>query len=92
MVSTSEMQNQLRRFRAGQISLDDLNEWLVDATWEIDPNDQTGARQLFGAVELAMAEHSNGHLDDSEFLQRLDGLLGVQTVVLGAEPQVTTGS
>jgi hypothetical protein len=56
----------VERFLAGSITLDELKDWLIGATWNIEDKAAPAAIQLAYAVELALAEESGGFLTTDE--------------------------
>jgi hypothetical protein len=65
----------LRDYLAGKISLDDLKEWLIDATWDLSNTADSPDRQLAFAIELVLAEASSGYLTPDELHADLQALL-----------------
>ncbi|HEU5323846.1 MAG TPA: hypothetical protein VFX28_23790 [Methylomirabilota bacterium] len=75
-------------YLAGESSLDSFDEWFTEATWNIHQDGDEAAKALAYAIELRLAEHSSGHLSDSQLDEELTALLGRYTVsvVLDAVP------
>jgi hypothetical protein len=61
-------------YLAGNVSLDELTNWLVRATWNIENSENAAARELAYAVELALAEYSSGLLTPDELRAELRAL------------------
>ncbi len=95
MVNVAQIRDELIKYLAHQQTLDDFNDWLLANTWDVPPNDPSGVRRVFGLIELAVAEHSAGHLSTDSLHQQLISLLGnyeVQFRVAGSTPQISTTS
>jgi hypothetical protein len=60
---------------AGTISLAELKDFIVAATWQIPATEGPEARQLAYDIELALAKESSGHLTDDEPWEDLRGIL-----------------
>lgn len=56
----------LSAYLAGTVSLDELKDWMVDATWNIEEAASPDVRQLAYDIELALAEESSGFLTREE--------------------------
>lgn len=54
------MHHRLKDYLAGRISLDDLKERLIDATWDRPNEDDSPDPQLAYDIELVLAEASSG--------------------------------
>ena len=75
MESGITLRNRLRRYLSAQITLDDLTESVVDAVWDIG-SDQDDADSRFAyAVQMALAELSDGLVTPEEFRSYLSQLL-----------------
>jgi hypothetical protein len=62
-------------YLAGTISLDQLKERLIDATWDSEDAAHWEALQLAYDVELVLAEESSGHLTPEELRADLQELV-----------------
>lgn len=71
MIQPSEVRQKLRAFLSRQLSLDDFEDWLVAQSWNMHIDSSAEARDLVSSIELALSEHSNGHLDASELRTKL---------------------
>jgi hypothetical protein len=85
MASVQEVREELTKFLAHAQTLDALNEWLGRNTWNIH-RESSLVRDLVGAIELRLAEFSNGHCNQEELREYLAALLtnehsGLQTRV-----------
>ena len=65
----------LKDYLAGRMSLEDLKERLVDATWDRQNEDDSPDRQLAYDIELVLAEASSGYLTPEELRSDLEALL-----------------
>lgn len=74
--------NQLVRYLAGEITLDQFRDWFDPATWDVKPAGTTRLFQLAGEIDLRLAEFTNGHLTESELRAELRPL--VETVATGS--------
>jgi len=61
----------LAAYLAGETSLDEFKDWLVGATWEIAPNDESTTAKLAIRIKHRLAEHSGGYVSDDELKQLL---------------------
>jgi hypothetical protein len=75
MISQADVNNQLRRFVEGAVSLDDFEDWLVAHSWNMHKDSDSEAQKLVGAVELALAEYSNDHISLSDLQFEFQSIL-----------------
>ena len=78
------MRHHLRDYLAGKMTLDDLKERLIDATWDREAVDTSPDQQLAYDVELVLAEASSGYLTPDELRSDLQALLDRASVVATA--------
>jgi hypothetical protein len=71
MLAHEELRNQLVRFLNKELSLDDFEDWFVRASWNIHKNPDLLAQRLAYAIEVRLAERSNGNLPDEQLRQEL---------------------
>ena len=69
-------------FLAHEQTLNAFNEWLTRSTWNLHRQNPE-VRELAGAIELALAECSNGDLSGNDLRKRLAGLIAVQRISFG---------
>ncbi len=69
------IRQRLSDFLAGTMSLDELKDWMVDATWNIEDVASPEERQLAYDIELALAEESGGFLTREELHADLRAVL-----------------
>ncbi len=65
----------LERYLAGHETLDQLNEWIVEAIWSAEPDQEDAATDFVYAVQLALAELSDGVRTRDAFRSELQALL-----------------
>lgn len=63
MLSVEAVRDHLRLFLSGVEPLDDFEDWLVAASWNLHRQADLDLKRLVGAVELRLAEYSADHLD-----------------------------
>lgn len=79
-MSEAELRQRLAGFVGGDESLEDFDDWFSLASWNAHKDSSPGALRLVGAVELRLAEYSNGHLSYDELLHELELLAISQPV------------
>ncbi len=62
----STIQEQLRRFVSGEMTLDAFRDWFTPATWDIDNAAFADARDLSYEIEHRLAECTHGDWDEQE--------------------------
>lgn len=75
MLSLDQVREQLQSFLGGALSLDELEDWLAAASWNMHQHAPADVQKLVGAVELRLAEHSSGHLDEDALHEEFQVLL-----------------
>ena len=75
MLSSVQVLEQVQKYLAGAIALDALEDWLVSSSWNMHQHADRDVQELVGAIELRLAEHSQGHLDDSDLEEELHMIL-----------------
>ena len=71
MIAESEIRQRLARYLARETSLDQFEDWLVKQSWNMHRDSEEAAQKLVSAVELRLAEHSSGHLDEPALREQL---------------------
>jgi glutamine synthetase adenylyltransferase len=71
MVIESQIREKLGRFLSHEMSLDQFEDWLVQHSWNMHRDSDESAQKLASAIELRLAEHSSGHLDDAALRDEL---------------------
>jgi Zn-dependent oligopeptidase len=69
-----ELRDHLQDYLAGAITLDQLKDWLVDATWHIKKEDDDPATKAVYEVHLALADQSSGLTTEDEMREELSRL------------------
>jgi hypothetical protein len=67
----------VRRYLSGEISLQELEDWLVPATWDVHRSGNARAEQLASDILLHLAEHSDGWLSEAELRCRLRDIVAL---------------
>jgi hypothetical protein len=88
MVSVNEIKPRLREVIDGGKSLDDFEDWLASASWNMHQQDSEAAQGLAAAIELRLAEYSSKHLDPEGLRSELLALMGL----VPADSTVTASS
>lgn len=71
MIAELEIRKQLVRFLSNDLSLDQFEDWLVEASWNMHSDPVESAQKLAAKIELRLAEHSSGHLDEATLRHEL---------------------
>jgi hypothetical protein len=71
MLSSSEIKKQIQQYLAQSIDLDQLEDWLVSASWNMHQHAPADAQEMASALELRFAEYSCGHLSESDLRHEL---------------------
>jgi hypothetical protein len=69
-----ELQNQLSRYVNNAITLEAFRNWFDDETWGLAAEPDSPVRHIAGAVELHIAEFTNGHLTEDDLRALLQPL------------------
>lgn len=80
MIAENKIRENLGRYLSGELSLDHFEDWLVQRSWNMHKDSDESAQKLASAVELRLAEHSSGHLDDAALRDELRQLLNPKVV------------
>lgn len=93
MITQAQIVRQIECLLAGNISLDDFEDWLVRSSWNMHLDSPSEAQELVWRIELNLAEHSSGHLDETELRAELKDLVPMWYIisqpVLHASPYLT---
>lgn len=81
MVNHSQISEEVARYLNGRISLDTFEDWIVMNTWNIHLANDRKAESFAFAIEESLAEHSSGHISESQLKGELRAML------LTPEPQ-----
>jgi hypothetical protein len=74
MILESEIRARLAELLSRKLDLELFEDWLVQRSWNMHLDSDRGAQELASAVELALSEHSAGHLSERELRQELHAL------------------
>jgi hypothetical protein len=88
MVSVEELRAKVAAYLQGRTSLDEFDEWFSANTWNMHRDNDPEAQRIAGAIELLLAEHSSGHLTDSQLLVRLLPLADPKTAFIPSADHV----
>jgi hypothetical protein len=75
MIHEQEVRARLADALVGGGDFDDFEDWLIAASWNMHRDSSESAQSLVSGIELALAEFSNGHLDQDELRSKLLHLL-----------------
>lgn len=75
MLSVDVIREQVSDVLSGARSLEDFEDWIASSSWNVLRHADVDVRQLVGAIELRLAEHSSGHLDDNDLFAELQTLV-----------------
>jgi hypothetical protein len=98
---SDELIAQVRRYLAGELSRDELQDWLVPLVWDPDSAGlEPQTDNLVNSIQLHLAELTGGHITEEEFRGYLRALLpstvsvfvsyGAQERHYGSSPQDTS--
>jgi hypothetical protein len=86
----TEIREQIIRHLAGELTLDELAAWLIEATWDVDQRADHRAAELAYSMQLLFAERDRGHRSDAEVERLLRQI--ASTARMGENVTVATGS
>jgi hypothetical protein len=93
MIAENQIRERVARYLVGEISLDELEDWLVERSWNMHRDSDEAAQKLAAAIELRLAEHSSGHLSDDglrkELLRTSLGCTWIGHLRLPSPPRAT---
>jgi hypothetical protein len=90
MITETEVRRELVRLLENGVSLADFQDWLVSRSWNMHKDSSPTAQSLVSTVELALAEHSNGDLTETELRTRLWAVL--RNIVVELDLSVSPGN
>jgi hypothetical protein len=91
MISVSAIRDKLNQLVGGKIALDEFEDWIVAESWNMHQHSDPIAQAFVSAIELRLAEYSDGHLSISDMIDEFRLLLAgrrVFNVRLNADPIV----
>ncbi len=71
MIAESKIREHLGRYLRQELSLDQLEDWIAQQSWNMHKDSDEAAQKLASAIELRLAEHSSGHLDEPSLREEL---------------------
>jgi hypothetical protein len=71
MISESQIRDNLHRLLRHDLSLDHFEDWIAQQSWNMHKDSSDAAQKLAAAIELRLAEHSSGHLDEPALWEEL---------------------
>jgi len=71
MIAENKIREKLARYLRNELSLDHFEDWIVEGSWNMHRDSEPAAQKLAGAIELRLAEHSSGHLDECALREEL---------------------
>jgi len=88
MIAESQIRGKLGRYLRGELSLDQFEDWLVQKSWNMHKDSDEAAQSLASKIELRLAEHSSGHLDENALHEELKTFVTTFTmqIVFGGAP------
>jgi hypothetical protein len=75
MLTEAQIRQRLAAFLENRSSLDELEDWLVQHSWNMHKDSEPLAQELAAAVELRLAEHSSEHLTEAALREELAELI-----------------
>jgi hypothetical protein len=75
MIREGEVRAKLEELLSDELGLEDFEDWLVQRSWNMHLDSSAVAQDLVSAIELALAEHSSGHLSDEQLREDLSSCL-----------------
>jgi hypothetical protein len=68
----NEIRDRVAAYVRGDTSLRQFEDWFLPAVWDVA---DAAVNETAAPIMLAIAEHDNGHLDESELKERLIALV-----------------
>ena len=87
-----EIREKLASYIVGEISLGDLEDWFVPASWNVIQKERKDVIDLVYDIELLLAEYSNGGWNEDELRYLLRPLVENYQVELAPIPNFQLGS
>lgn len=82
MIAENSIRLKLGRFLRNEIALDQFDDWLAQQSWNMHIDSEESAQKLASAIELRLAEHSSGHLDELALREELRAFLRISTTAV----------
>src|ERR1700730_13404916 len=71
MIAESKIREKLGRYLRKDLSLEQFEDWIAEQSWNMHKDSSEAAQKLASAIELRLAEHSSGHLDEPALQEEL---------------------
>ena len=71
MIAEHQIRQKLAKYLHHEMSLDQFEDWLVERSWNMHRDSDAAAQIFASAIELRLAEHSSGHLDEKQLREEL---------------------
>lgn len=71
MIADNQIREQIARYLENKVSLDSFEDWIAQRSWNMHKDSDPLSQKLASAVELRLAEHSSGHLDEANLRAEL---------------------
>ena len=62
MITVDQIRSMLQQLTLSQLSLDDFDEWLTGASWNMQQASSPEAISMVGQIEARLAEYEDGHI------------------------------
>ena len=82
MIAEYQIRQHLARYLQHEMSLDHFEDWLVQRSWNMHRDSAESAQAMVSAIELRLAEHSSGHLDEKQLREELLPLVTTYNAVV----------
>lgn len=71
MIAESQIREKLGRYLRRDLSLERFEDWIAQQSWNMHQDSIEPAQKLASAIELRLAEHSSGHLNEAALREEL---------------------
>lgn len=66
MISVDQIRAVLPQFLAGEITLDQFDEWIAKTSWDMQQDSSPDAISMVGTIELILSEYDSGCLSEED--------------------------
>lgn len=89
MIAEAQIRKELGRYLRRDLSLERFEDWIAQQSWNMHQDSSEQAQKLASAIELRLAEHSSGHLNEPALREELRQFANppVVQVSFGEAPQ-----
>jgi hypothetical protein len=77
MVTVDQIKSMLQQLTLFRISLDDFEEWLTAASWNMHKDSKPDAVRMVGQIELLLSEYDGGYRSEKQVFDGLSLIAGV---------------